>query len=73
MAKRKRTGPTWSDVKAVLGNMEQKQLIQLVGDLYRLSKDNKDFLHARFAVVGDPLVFPRARLGLMIRHEYGEA
>ncbi len=55
MAKRKQTGPTWSDVKAVLGNMEQKQLIQLVGDLYRLSKDNKDFLHARFAVVGNPL------------------
>ncbi len=55
MAKRKQSGPTWADVKAVLAGLEQKQLVQLAGDLYRLSKENKDFFHARFAVGEDPL------------------
>jgi len=42
-------------VKSILASLDQKQLVQLAGDLYRLSKENKDFFHARFAVVEDPL------------------
>jgi hypothetical protein len=55
MAKKKTKGPTWSDIKEVLVNLDQKQLLSLVGDLYRLSNENKTFLHSRFKIGGDPL------------------
>ncbi|MFH0821720.1 MAG: hypothetical protein V2B18_03145 [Pseudomonadota bacterium] len=55
MPKTKGNGPTWSDVKSVLAGMDRNQLVQLAGDLYRLSKDNRDFFHVRFAVAKDPL------------------
>jgi len=55
MAKPKAGRPAWSDVKASLVHMEQRQLVQLIGDLYRLSKENKDFLHTRFSIDDDPL------------------
>jgi len=55
-AKRKSNSQTWSDVKASVGSLEEKQLIKLVSDLYYLSKENQAFLHARFAVGGDTLV-----------------
>lgn len=35
--------------------MDQKQLISLISDLYRFSKENQAFLHARFAIGDDPL------------------
>jgi hypothetical protein len=38
----------WSDVKNVLSEKEKKELITLIGDLYRLNKDNKTFLHSRY-------------------------
>ena len=55
MAKRKSSNPTWSDVKAAVVNIDQKQLVKLLSDLYRLSKENQAFLHARFSVGEDPL------------------
>ena len=55
MARKKATTPTWSDVKTALVNLDQKQLLGLVADLYRLSAENKTFLHSRFKVGGDPL------------------
>lgn len=55
VAKQKQRGPTWSDVKSKVGGLDQKQLIQIVGDLYRLSKENQEFLNARFGVLDDPL------------------
>ena len=55
MAKSKTKGPTWSDVKTLLVNLDQKKLLSLVGDLYRLSSENKTFLHSRFKIGGDPL------------------
>ena len=55
MAKQKQRGPTWSDVKNRVTSLDRKQLVQLAGDLYGLSKENKDFFHARFAVGEDPL------------------
>lgn len=53
--KQKQRGPTWSDVKSKVVNLDHKQLIQIVGDLYRLSKENEEFLNARFGVLDDPL------------------
>ncbi|MBL7178077.1 MAG: hypothetical protein ISS66_19810 [Desulfobacteraceae bacterium] len=35
--------------------MEHNEILQLVRDLYQLSKTNKEFLHARFLVGDDPL------------------
>lgn len=55
MAKRKSSKPIWSNVKSAVVNLDQKQLLKLVGDLYRFSKENQAFLHARFGVGDDPL------------------
>lgn len=38
-----------------MAGMDKKQLIVLVSDLYRLSKENQTFLHVRFGVGDDPL------------------
>jgi hypothetical protein len=46
---------TWSDVKAVVSTLNARQLVTLVADLYSLSKENRNFLHARYAVGPDPL------------------
>ena len=40
--------PGWSQVKAVLAEQEPKELLKLIGDLYRLSKDNRVFIESRF-------------------------
>jgi len=45
----------WTDVKAAMARLENKQLIKLVSDLYYLSKENQAFLHARFVVGADTL------------------
>jgi hypothetical protein len=55
MAIKNQHRPAWSDVKRKIASMDEKQLLQLVGDLYRLSKENREFLHARFEVGDDPL------------------
>ncbi len=47
--------PTWSDIKARVSELDRVGLIQLIGDLYGASSDNRTFLHARFAVGADPL------------------
>jgi hypothetical protein len=39
---------TWSTVKTAASELSQKELLSLVGELYRLSKGNQAFLHARF-------------------------
>ena len=44
--------PTWSTVKAGASELSQKELLSLIGELYRLSKGNQAFLHARFADQG---------------------
>ena len=41
--------PTWSSVKSAASELSQKELLSLVEELYRLSKGNQSFLHARFA------------------------
>jgi len=55
VANRKSSSQTWSNVKAAMAGMDEKQLIRLVSDLYRLSRENQAFLHARFAVGDDTL------------------
>ena len=41
--------PKWSGVKEQVSRLEHVDLVRLVGNLYRLDKANRDFLHARFA------------------------
>ena len=55
MGKRRTNKPTWSDVKSALANLDQKQLLALLSDLYRYSRDNQAFLRARFGIGVDPL------------------
>lgn len=47
--------PSWNDVKTKLADFDRAGLIGLVQDLYAASKDNKDFLHARFGLGEDVL------------------
>ena len=42
-------------MKSVLAGLDHKKLVELAGDLYRLSKENRDFFHARFGVGQDQL------------------
>lgn len=51
---KKRTNPVWSDVKETLADLDRSGLLGLVKDLYAVSKDNQNFLHARFGL-GDAL------------------
>ena len=55
MKKNKSNHPTWSEVKPAVIDLNQKQLLKLVADLYRFSKENQTFFHARFGVGDDPL------------------
>ena len=53
----KKSAPGWNDVKTRLADFDRAALLGLVQDLYAASKDNKAFLHARFAL-GDDLLRP---------------
>ena len=53
--KRKTKRPTWSNVKVKLVNLDHKQMLKLVADLYRLSNENKIFLHTRFEIGDNPI------------------
>lgn len=50
----------WSDVKSSLKDFDRGDLLALVHDLYAAGKDNRDFLHARFAPGEDVLTPYRA-------------
>ena len=43
------TKQTWSAVKSTVSKLSRDDLLSLVAELYRLSKQNQNFLHARFA------------------------
>ena len=51
----KRTGASWSDVKAKLTELDRSALLALVHDLYAAGKENQAFLHTRFGVSDDVL------------------
>lgn len=55
MGNRKQSVQTWSHVKEALANMNTKDLISLLKDLYSLSEKNQLFLHTRFGVTPDIL------------------
>lgn len=55
MAKKKKKNPSWVDVKRKIKGFNKDQLLELIGDLYRLSENNQDFFHARFLLGEDPL------------------
>ncbi len=40
---------TWSTVKSAVAKLSSSELLSLVAELYRLSKQNQAFLHARYA------------------------
>ena len=50
MTNKDKSAATWSDVKAKLGDFDRAGLLGLVQDLYTTSKDNQNFLHARFGL-----------------------
>ena len=39
--------PKWPDLKKPLQEQSKAQLVKLIGDLYKLAPENRDFLHAR--------------------------
>ena len=55
MARKKKTQPTWKDVKAEIQNFDREGLQGLVRDLYAASKGNQSFLHARLSLGIDQL------------------
>jgi hypothetical protein len=48
MPEKKKTQATWTDVKSVLYKMRREELITTIDALYKLRKENKQFLHTRF-------------------------
>jgi hypothetical protein len=55
MARKKKKTPSWIDVKRNIKDFNKDQLLELIGDLYRLSENNKEFFHTRFSLSEDPL------------------
>lgn len=55
MTSKKSSDPTWSDVKAKRLDFDRAGMLRLVRDLYSASKDNQNFLHARFELGNDVL------------------
>jgi hypothetical protein len=55
MTNKDKSAATWSDVKAKLGDFDRAGLLGLVQDLYITSKENQNFLHARFGLGCDVL------------------
>lgn len=51
----KASSPNWSEVKTRLADFDRSALLGLIHDRYSASKDNKTFLHVRFALGGDVL------------------
>jgi hypothetical protein len=55
MGGKKKRNPSWPDVETLLERLGKKDLIGLISDIYQLSKGNKDFFHARFAIGDSPI------------------
>lgn len=57
MRKMKFKEPTWNEVKASIKNLDRSELLDLVKDLFQLSKANKSFFFARYSIGDQPLQF----------------
>ena len=55
MTRKNKKTPSWVDVKRNIKDFNKNELLQLIGDLYRLSENNKEFFHTRFSLSEDPL------------------
>jgi len=55
MAKTKKKRPSWIEVKKEIKDFNKDQLMELLGDLYRLSTENKEFYNTRFSLSDDTL------------------
>jgi hypothetical protein len=55
MTKTNNRDPCWSDLKQSIASLDKSELIQLITSLYKVSKGNRDFLHARFSIGDDPI------------------
>jgi len=55
IAKAKKKTPSWIEVKGKIKGLNKDQLIALLGDLYRLTSENKDFFNTRFSLSDDPI------------------
>jgi hypothetical protein len=53
--KTKQKKSCWSDIEKPIKQFQKDQLLDLICDFYRLSPENKDFLHTRFSRNEDPL------------------
>lgn len=45
----------WRDVKTILADKENSEILKLIGDLYALSDENKTFVHSRYSIGDNPL------------------
>jgi hypothetical protein len=61
MKSKKKQNTSWSDVKTALESLGEQGLLELISDIYNLSKNNQDFLHARFSI-GDDVLAPYKRI-----------
>ena len=56
ISEQRNTGkPTWGNLKRRLIELEKKELLELIRDLYSASKENKAFLNTRFSLGSDVL------------------
>jgi hypothetical protein len=63
---KRRTAPTWTEVKAKLALFDRAGLVGLLSDLHSLSRDNQAFLHARLGLGPDPLAPYKATISRWI-------
>jgi hypothetical protein len=56
----KKSQPTWTHVKDKLAGFDRQGLLALIQDLYAAYKDNRTFLHTRFAL-GEDILEPYKR------------
>ena len=55
MVQKKKKTPSWIDVKRNIKSFNNAKLLELIGDLYRLSENNKEFFNTRFSLSENPL------------------
>jgi hypothetical protein len=61
MRNKKKQTPSWSDVKKAIESLGEQGLLELISDIYNLSKNNQDFLHTRFSI-GDDVLAPYKKI-----------
>ena len=51
----KKSNQNWSEVKSAIKDFPNNALLDIIADLYRLSKDNQQFIHTRYLSANDTL------------------